>query len=109
MAIPKGDRLEWLVQKVTELGVDRLALLHAERSVVRWKPDRVQSQLVRLRRIADEACRQSRRVWRVDDRRARRRIDRARRLRRWPSRVGVDSSPRDRSVAIGPEGGLVAR
>ena len=47
-AMPKGDRLDWLVQKVTELGVDRLALLHADRSVVRWKPDRVESQLARL-------------------------------------------------------------
>jgi hypothetical protein len=65
VAMPKGDRLDWLVQKVTELGVDRIALLHAERSVVRWKPERTATQLERLRRISDEACRQSRRVWRV--------------------------------------------
>ncbi len=64
-AIPKGDRLDWMVQKVTELGVDRLVLLHADRSVVRWKPDRVEHQLVRLQRIADEALRQSRRVFRL--------------------------------------------
>lgn len=65
-AMPKGDRLDWLVQKVTELGVDRIVLLDAERSVVRWKPERVERQLVRLQRIADEAARQSRRVWRVE-------------------------------------------
>ena len=35
-AIPKQDRPEWIVQKLTELGVDRIVLLHAERSVVRW-------------------------------------------------------------------------
>ncbi len=64
-AMPKGDRLDWMVQKVTELGVDRLVLLHAEHSVVRWKPDRVQHQLARLQRIADEALRQSRRVTRL--------------------------------------------
>lgn len=64
-AIPKGDRFDWLVQKVTELGVDRLVLLHAERSVVRWKPARVEHQLVRAQRIADEALRQSRRVRRL--------------------------------------------
>ena len=64
-AIPKGDRLEWMVQKVTELGVDRLVLLHAEHSVVRWKPDRTAHQLGRLQRIADEALRQSRRVSRL--------------------------------------------
>lgn len=64
-AIPKGDRLDWMVQKVTELGVDRLVLLETERSVVRWKPDRVERQLDRLQRIADEALRQSRRVVRL--------------------------------------------
>ena len=64
-AIPKGDRLDWMVQKVTELGVDRLVLLHADRSVVRWKPDRVEHQLARVQRIADEALRQSRRVVRL--------------------------------------------
>jgi 16S rRNA (uracil1498-N3)-methyltransferase len=64
-AMPKGDRLDWMVQKVTELGVDRLVLLHAEHSVVRWKPDRAEHQLARLQRIADEALRQSRRVRRM--------------------------------------------
>jgi 16S rRNA (uracil1498-N3)-methyltransferase len=64
-AIPKGDRFDWLVQKVTELGVERLVLLHAERSVVRWKTERVAHHLERARRIADEALRQSRRVWKL--------------------------------------------
>ena len=64
-AVPKGDRLEQLVQKTTELGVDRLVLLHCKRSVVRWKDDRIDRQRARLQRIADEALRQSRRVWRM--------------------------------------------
>ena len=64
-AIPKGDRLDWMVQKVTELGVDRLVLLHADHSAVRWKPDRVDQHLARMQRIADEALRQSRRVVRL--------------------------------------------
>jgi 16S rRNA (uracil1498-N3)-methyltransferase len=62
-AIPKGDRVEWLVQKAVELGVDTLQLLHTDRSAVRWKTDRAAKQMVRLRRIAYEAARQSRRVW----------------------------------------------
>jgi len=65
-AMPKGDRLDWLVQKAAELGVERIVLLHAERSTVRWKADRAAKQLVRLRRIADESTRQSRRVWRTE-------------------------------------------
>lgn len=64
-AIPKGDRLDWLVQKATELGVSQLQLLHADRSVVRWKAERFVKQLARLQRVSDEAARQSRRVWRV--------------------------------------------
>ena len=64
-SIPKGDRVDLLVQKSTELGVGRVLLLHAEHSVVRWKSDRAAKQIVRLTRIADEAVRQSRRVWRV--------------------------------------------
>ena len=43
VAPPKGDRLEWLVQKCTEVGVDRIVLLDAERSVVRWDGDRAAS------------------------------------------------------------------
>lgn len=64
-AMPKGDRLDWLVRKTVELGVDRIVLLHTERSTVRWKAERAEKQLVRLRRIADESTRQSRRVWRT--------------------------------------------
>lgn len=65
-AIPKGDRVDWLVQKTVELGVDRIIFLHAERSTVRWKAERAVKQVARLQRIADEATRQSRRVWRTD-------------------------------------------
>lgn len=104
VAMPKGDRLDWLVQKVTELGVDHLALVHAERSVVRWRPDRVHSQLVRLRRIADEACRQSRRVWRVAiDAPVEATTVLAGFVVAEPGGRRLESS--DRSVAIGPEGG----
>ena len=104
VAMPKGDRLDWLVQKVTELGVDRLVLLHADRSVVRWKPDRVETQLARLRRIADEACRQSRRVWRVEiDGPIEASILLADFVVAEPGGRRLASS--DRSVAVGPEGG----
>ena len=65
-AIPKGDRVEWLVQKATECGADRIIFLDCDRSVVRWTPERADRHLARLRRIADEALRQSRRVWRTE-------------------------------------------
>jgi 16S rRNA (uracil1498-N3)-methyltransferase len=59
----KGDRPEWAVQKLTELGVDRILVLRTERSVVRWEGDRADHHLQRLRRVAREAAMQSRRVW----------------------------------------------
>jgi 16S rRNA (uracil1498-N3)-methyltransferase len=103
-AIPKGERLDWMVQKVTELGVDRLALLDADRSVVRWKPDRREHQLARLQRIADEALRQSRRVFRL-------RIDApVAAVDVLDGFVAAEPGGRalaagDVAVAIGPEGG----
>lgn len=63
VAPPKGERAEWLVQKCTEVGVDRIVWLDAERSVVRWNGDRAAQHLARFRRIATEAALQCRRVW----------------------------------------------
>jgi 16S rRNA (uracil1498-N3)-methyltransferase len=63
LALVKGDRPEWAVQKLVELGVDRVVLLHTERSVVRWSGDRAVRHLERLRVVARQAVMQSRRVW----------------------------------------------
>lgn len=62
LAIPKLDRPEWIVQKLTELGVDRIVWLHAERSVVRWDEQRAAKHVAKLERVAIEAVQQCRRV-----------------------------------------------
>ena len=59
----KGERPEWVVQKLTELGVDRIVPLLSERSVVRWDTERGAGAVERLRRVAREAAAQCRRVW----------------------------------------------
>jgi 16S rRNA (uracil1498-N3)-methyltransferase len=59
----KGDRPEWVVQKLTELGVDRIVLVRAARTVVRWEGDRAGRATDRLRRVTREAAAQSRRPW----------------------------------------------
>ena len=59
----KGDRPEWVVQKLTELGVDRIVPLRSSRSVVRWEGERADRAVGRLIRVAREAAAQSRRVW----------------------------------------------
>jgi 16S rRNA (uracil1498-N3)-methyltransferase len=62
----KGDRPEWIVQKLTELGVDKMVPIITDRSVVRWSGSAADRALVRLRRIAREAAAQSRRSWLPD-------------------------------------------
>ena len=61
-ALVKGERPELVVQKLTELGVDHIVPFTARRSVVRWDEARTAKQLERLRRVAREACAQSRRL-----------------------------------------------
>jgi 16S rRNA (uracil1498-N3)-methyltransferase len=53
-AVPKGERFDWLVEKATELGVERLVPLVTERSVV----DPSDAKLDRLRRVIVEASKQ---------------------------------------------------
>lgn len=65
-AVPKGERPAWIVQKLTEAGVDRIVPFVASRSVVRWEPERAARQVERLRRIAREAAMQCRRAWLPD-------------------------------------------
>jgi 16S rRNA (uracil1498-N3)-methyltransferase len=62
-AIPKGDRPEWMVQKLTELGATAIGFIECARSVVRWEAPRADRQMQRLRRIARESAMQSRRLW----------------------------------------------
>ena len=59
-AVVKGARPEWAVQKLTEIGVDRIVPLVAARSVVRWTAG--SGQVDRWRRVAREASVQSRRT-----------------------------------------------
>ena len=58
----KSGRPELVVQKLTELGVDRILLLAAERSAVRWDDGKVADNVERLARVVRESGMQSRRV-----------------------------------------------
>jgi len=62
-AVVKGQRPEWAVQKLTEIGVDRIVPLVSNRSVVRWPVGAPCAHVDRLRRVAREASMQSRRTW----------------------------------------------
>jgi 16S rRNA (uracil1498-N3)-methyltransferase len=59
----KGDRAEWAIAKLTELGIDVIGLLRCERTSVRLDPVTTERILARWRRVAREAACQSRRTW----------------------------------------------
>jgi 16S rRNA (uracil1498-N3)-methyltransferase len=112
-AVPKGERFDWLIEKATELGVERLVPIVTERSVV----DPRSAKLERLRRAVIEACKQC----------GRNRLMTIEPPRRWADLLAVtandlrlvadpDGLPlvawpkpgRDRAawLAVGPEGGF---
>lgn len=103
-AIPKRDRPEWIVQKLTELGVARIVLLHTDRSVVRWQSDRADRHLAKLRKVTIEALQQSRGLVLPDI------VGPVDATTVLPEAVIAEPGGRpltghDRTIAIGPEGG----
>ncbi len=58
LALAKGEKVDLVVQKATELGAARLVPFAAERSVVRLEPAKGAERAERWRRIAEEAARQ---------------------------------------------------
>jgi 16S rRNA (uracil1498-N3)-methyltransferase len=62
-ALVKGERPELVVQKLTEVGVDRIVPFVAERSVVRWDENRASRHAERFATIARQASMQCRRTF----------------------------------------------
>lgn len=60
--LAKGDKLEWVIQKGTELGMYGFVPLRAKRSVVRLEGNKAAERVERWQKIAGEAAKQSRRV-----------------------------------------------
>ena len=60
--LPKGDKLELIAQKATELGMHALIPFAAERSIVKWDDKKAKKNQERLQKIALEAAEQSHRT-----------------------------------------------
>ncbi|QCR32935.1 16S rRNA (uracil(1498)-N(3))-methyltransferase [Lysinibacillus sp. SGAir0095] len=60
--LPKGDKLELISQKGTELGMHALIPFSAERSIVKWDEKKGEKKTERLQKIAQEAAEQSHRT-----------------------------------------------
>lgn len=63
-ALLKGEKMDWVIQKATELGLSEILTIESRHSVVHLKADRMEHQLTRWQRIALEAAQQSEQ-WRV--------------------------------------------
>ena len=119
--LSKGEKMEWVIQKGTELGMEGLIPLRAKRSVMHLEGSKAQERVVRWQKIASEAAKQSHRVqepkvlevcdWK----------DLAERLpqdtqwlipyeeektQRLASVLGMLDSERPIAILIGPEGGF---
>lgn len=57
--LPKGEKLDLILQKCTELGVSEVVTFDAERSIVKLRGERSASRLGRCEKIVQEAARQS--------------------------------------------------
>ena len=114
VALPKGDRQKWLVEKLTELGVTELVPLEAERSVA--QPGR--GTIERLARTVIEASKQCgrNRLMQIspaqnfsDFLKAARSTVFVQRIIAHPTGKQFDDVPRhdcDTFCAVGPEGGF---
>ena len=56
--VPRGDRMDFIVQKATELGVARISPVLSQRSVVRLDKTQAESKAIHWRAVALSACEQ---------------------------------------------------
>ena len=118
-ALIKGDKMELVVQKATELGASAIAPFSSERSVVQLTAARARDRVVRWQRIAEAAARQCGRadvptvhgVGTLSDVLARGRSIGARSIVLWEReksrRLAQAAAEADALlVAVGPEGGF---
>src|SRR5580692_10814322 len=56
--VPRGDRMDFIVQKATELGVARIVPVLSQRSIVRLDQAHAQSKAMHWRAVAVSACEQ---------------------------------------------------
>lgn len=58
IAISRGERMDWVVQKATELGVSDISPLYTQRTEVRLNGERAEKKLRHWQQIASSACEQ---------------------------------------------------
>ena len=61
MGLPKGDKMELIIQKAVELGVSRIVPVSMKRSIVKLDAKKAKARVVRWQAIAQAAAKQSKR------------------------------------------------
>lgn len=61
-AIPKNVKMDYIIQKTTELGVSRIIPMHTKRTIVKIDTRKAADKQERWQRIAQEASKQSKRI-----------------------------------------------
>ncbi len=61
-ALPKGDKMEWIVQKAVELGVCQVIPVAAKRCIVKLDHKKAAAKVARWQGIAEAAAKQSKRA-----------------------------------------------
>jgi len=117
VAVSRGERMDWVVQKATELGVSAITPLFTERTEVKLTGARAEKKILHWRQVAISACEQCGRnrvpaiaaalqlaSWleRTDAQRKLVLHHRAERL------AGDGVAPTSLALLVGPEGGLDA-
>lgn len=59
--LPKSDKLELIIQKCTELGVNSIIPFNSSRTIVKWNDKKEEKKLRRYMEIAEAASKQSKR------------------------------------------------
>jgi len=117
IAISRGDRMDWIVQKATELGVSRVSPLLTQRTEVKLKGERADKKIQHWRQIGIAACEQCGRnqlphieplqdlpSWLTGTNDETKLVLHHRALRTEPTTAA--QKPTKVSLLIGPEGGL---
>ena len=114
IAISKGDRMEWLVQKATELGIHKITPLHSENSQLKLNAERKLKKQQQWQQIAISACEQCGRnivpemapITPIADWLTSVEADKKLVLHHRSEASLTGASPASLALLIGPEGGL---
>jgi len=97
--VARGEKMDWILQKATELGVSRIVPLVTERTEVKLDEERAERRLAHWRSVVAGACEQSGRT-RLPE------IGIPLKLDRWLGDLGTDGALR---LALLPEGDMGLR